>query len=233
MSGREQVLVVDDDPLVARLVRLHLDRAGYRVRSAATGQQALDSAIDDLPDLVILDLMLPDLDGYDVCRQLREFSLVPVILLTAKGEQVDKLRGFELGADDYLTKPFAPQELLARVRAVLRRSQQAAAPATPAIVQCGDISIDMVRRRVTARGEVVKLTPTEFRLLQQLAVNAGKVLPHEKLLTEVWGSEYRDDRDYLWAYVRRLRRKLEVNPESPVHIRSETGFGYLLDCSRD
>jgi DNA-binding response OmpR family regulator len=179
MSGREQILVVDDDPLVVRLLRLHLDRAGYRVRSGATGQQAIDDSVEELPDLVILDVMLPDLDGYEVCRQLREFSLVPVILLTAKGEQVDKLRGFELGADDYLTKPFAPQELLAR----------------------------------------------------KLAVNAGKVLPHAQLLTQVWGSEYRDDRDYLWTYVRRLRLKLEANPDKAAHIRSEAGFGYLMDCS--
>ena len=231
MSGREQILVVDDDPLVVRLLRLHLDRAGYGVRSATTGQQAIDDSVEELPDLVILDVMLPDLDGYEVCRQLREFSLVPVILLTAKGEQVDKLRGFELGADDYLTKPFAPQELLARVRAVLRRSRQAAEPTSRALLQCGDIVVDLVRRRVTARGEPVKLTPTEFRLLEQLAVNAGKVLPHAQLLTQVWGSEYRDDRDYLWAYVRRLRLKLEANPDKPVHIRSEAGFGYLMDCS--
>jgi two-component system, OmpR family, KDP operon response regulator KdpE len=231
MSGREQILVVDDDPLVVRLLRLHLDKAGYRVRSAATGQQAIDDSVEELPNLVILDVMLPDLDGYEVCRQLREFSLVPVILLTAKGEQVDKLRGFELGADDYLTKPFAPQELLARVRAVLRRSQQAAEPTSRALLHCGDIVVDLVRRRVTVRGEPVKLTPTEFRLLEQLAVNAGKVLPHAQLLTQVWGSEYRDDRDYLWAYVRRLRLKLEANPDQPVHIRSEAGFGYLMDCS--
>ena len=231
MSGREQILVVDDDPLVVRLLRLHLDRAGYGVRSATTGQQAIDDSVEEIPDLVILDVMLPDLDGYEVCRQLREFSLVPVILLTAKGEQVDKLRGFELGADDYLTKPFAPQELLARVRAVLRRSRQAAEPTSRALLQCGDIVVDLVRRRVTARGEPVKLTPTEFKLLEQLAVNAGKVLPHAQLLTQVWGSEYRDDRDYLWAYVRRLRLKLEANPDKPVHIRSEAGFGYLMDCS--
>jgi two-component system KDP operon response regulator KdpE len=230
MSTRARILVVDDDPLIVRLVRLHLERAGHTVLTATTGQQALDVAADELPEMIILDLMLPVLDGYEVCRRIRSFSLAPVIMLTAKGEQVDKLRGFEMGADDYLTKPFAPQELMARVQAVLRRSQQGAAPTTPAVVRCGDIAIDLVRRRVTVKDEPVKLTPTEFQLLQHLAVHAGKVLSHTELLTTVWGPEYRDDRDYLWAYVRHLRRKLEPDPEHPTHIRSEPGYGYVLDC---
>ncbi|MGD9893437.1 MAG: response regulator transcription factor [Dehalococcoidia bacterium] len=226
----QRILVVDDDPLIVRLVRMHLDRAGYNVLIATDGEEALDVCASELPDLVILDLMLPKRDGYDVCRSIREFSLVPVVMLSAKGEQVDKLRGFEMGADDYLTKPFAPQELLARVQAVLRRSQQGAAPTSAAVVRCGPIAIDFVRRRVTVDGEPVRLTPTEFKLLQQLAVNAGKVLSHTELLTKVWGPEYRDDRDYLWAYIRHLRRKLEPNPETPVHILSEPGVGYVLDC---
>lgn len=226
----QRILVVDDDPLIVRLVRMHLDRAGYNVLVATDGEEALDVCAAELPDLVILDLMLPKRDGYDVCRSIREFSLVPVVMLSAKGEQVDKLRGFEMGADDYLTKPFAPQELLARVQAVLRRSQQGAAPTSAAVVRCGPIAIDFVRRRVTVDGEPVRLTPTEFKLLQQLAVNAGKVLSHTDLLTKVWGPEYRDDRDYLWAYIRHLRRKLEPNPETPVHILSEPGVGYVLEC---
>ena len=226
----QSVLVVDDDPLIVRLLRLHLEKVGYRVGSAATGLSGLELIAGAVPDLVILDLMLPTLDGYAVCERIREFSLVPVIMLTAKGEQVDKMRGFEAGADDYLTKPFAPQELVARVRAVLRRSQQGASSTTPAVVRCGEIAVDFVRRRVTVKGEVVRLTPTEFHLLQHLALNAGKVLSHAQLLTQVWGPEYRDDRDYLWAYVRHLRRKLEPDPEHPTHIRSEPGFGYVLDC---
>jgi DNA-binding response OmpR family regulator len=232
-AAGQRILVVDDDPLIVRLVRTNLERAGYRVLTAASGEAALDAAAAELPDLVILDLALPAMDGYEVCRRIREFSLVPVVMLTARGEQVDKLRGFEMGADDYLTKPFAPAELLARVRAVLRRSQPGAAagaPGAPAIVRCGDITVDLARRRVTVRGEPVQLTRTEFQLLQQLAVNAGKVLSHTELLTKVWGPEYRDDRDYLWAYVRHLRRKLEPDPERPTHIRSEPGFGYVLDC---
>jgi two-component system KDP operon response regulator KdpE len=230
MTERQRVLVADDDPLIQRLVRTHLDRAGFRVLSAADGEEALDVAVAEQPDLIVLDLMLPKLDGFEVCRRIREFSLVPVVMLTARGEQIDKLRGFEAGADDYVTKPFAPPELLARLRAVLRRTRQAGPAATPAVVKCGDWSIDFVRRRVMVKDDVVKLTPTEFQLLQQLAVNAGKVLSHTELLTSVWGPEYRDDRDYLWAYVRHLRRKLEPDPERPKHILSEPGYGYVLDC---
>lgn len=229
--SNERILVVDDDPLILRLVRVHLEKAGYRILTAMNGEDALNLVAAESPDLVVLDLMLPKMDGYEVCRSIREFSLVPVVMLTAKGDQVDKLRGFEMGADDYLTKPFGPPELLARVQAVLRRSQQGASPATPAVVRCGRIAIDFIRRRVTAGDEVVRLTPTEFKLLQQLALNAGKVLSHTDLLTRVWGPEYRDDREYLWAYIRHLRRKLEADPDRPVHILSEPGVGYLLECS--
>jgi DNA-binding response OmpR family regulator len=225
-----RILVVDDDPLLVRLVRTNLEKAGYRVLTAADGEQAIDVAANELPDLVVLDLMLPKLDGYEVCRRIREFSMVPVVMLTARGEPVDRLRGFEMGADDYVSKPFVPAELLARVRAVLRRSQQGGSANTPAVVRCGEIAIDLLRRRVTVRDEVVKLTATEFHLLQELAVNAGKVLSHTDLLTKVWGPEYRDDRDYLWAYVRHLRRKLEPEPGNPVYIKSATGFGYVLEC---
>lgn len=192
---KESVLIVDDDPLIVRLVRMHLDKQGYRVLTTAAGEEGLEIVATELPNLVILDLMLPKLDGYEVCRRIREFSLVPIIMLTAKGEQVDKLRGFEMGADDYLTKPFAPQELIARVQAVLRRTQQGGPPDAPAVVRCGELAVDFVRHRVTIRGEAVKLTPTEFKLLQQLALNQGKVLPHTELLTKVWGADYRDDRD--------------------------------------
>ena len=229
--SNERILVVDDDPLIVRLVRMNLERAGYHVLTAVDGKEALEQVASELPDLIILDLMLPEIDGYEVCRRIREFSLAPVVMLTAKGEQVDKLHGFEVGADDYLTKPFAPLELLARIQAVIRRSQQGVSPSTPAVVNCGDISIDLARRRVTVKGEAVRLTRTEFQLLQQPALNVGKVLSHTELLTNVWGPEYRDDRDYLWAYVRHLRRKLEPDPEHPVHILSEPGFGYVLECT--
>lgn len=230
MSERQRVLVADDDPLIQRLVRTHLDRAGFRVLTAGDGEAALDMAAAEQPDLIVLDLMLPGIDGFEVCKRIREFSLVPVVMLTARGEQVDKLRGFDAGADDYLTKPFSPPELLARVRAVLRRSERGAASSSPSVVRCGELTIDFVRRRVQVRDELVKLTPTEFQLLQQLALNAGKVLSHTELLTSVWGPEYRDDRDYLWAYVRHLRRKLEPDAEHPKRILSEPGYGYVLDC---
>jgi DNA-binding response OmpR family regulator len=228
-TNNELILAVDDDPLILRLLRVHLDRAGYRVATAADGEAALDAMLSEPPDLVVLDLMLPRIDGYEVCRRIREFSLVPVVMVTAKGEQVDKLRGFEVGADDYLTKPFAPQELLARVQAVLRRSRLAAPAAASAVVRFGNVSVDFVRRRVTVDGAQVKLTPTEFKLLQQLATNMGKVLSHRDLLVSVWGPEYQDDREYLWAYVRHLRRKLEADPEHPVYILSEQGVGYVLE----
>lgn len=228
--SNERILVVDDDPLVLRLVRMNLDKAGYKTLTAVNGEEAIELVSAELPDLVILDLMLPKVDGYEVCRRIREFSLVPVVMLTAKGEQVDKLRGFEMGADDYLTKPFAPPELLARVQAVLRRSQHGVAAHTPSVARCGDIAIDFLRRRVLVREEPVKLTPTEFKLLTQLALNIGKVMSHTELLTKVWGPEYRDDRDYLWAYIRHLRRKLEPDPENPVHILSEPGVGYIMEC---
>jgi len=232
VTERPRVLVADDDPLIQRLVRTHLDRAGFRVLIAGDGEEAVSMAAADQPDLIVLDLMLPKLDGFEVCRRVREFSLVPVVMLTARGEQGDKLRGFEAGADDYLTKPFAPAELVARVRAVLRRTQLAGPASAPAVVRCGGLTIDLARRRVQVKNEVVKLTPTEFQLLQQLALNAGKVLSHTELLTSVWGPEYRDDRDYLWAYVRHLRRKLEADPEHPEHIVSHAGYGYALECEQ-
>lgn len=226
----ERVLVVDDDPLMLRLVKTNLDREGYEVLAASDGQAALEIAASEVPDLVILDLMLPDIDGFEVCERIRQFSLVPVVMLTARGEQVDKLSGFEAGADDYLSKPFAPAELLARVRAVMRRTRLGGRPSTTAIVECGDLVVDFVKYRVTVRGEPVRLTPTEFRVLEQLALHAGKVLSHTDLLTRVWGAEYLDDRDYLWAYVRHLRRKLERDPEHPRLILSEPGIGYRLEC---
>jgi two-component system KDP operon response regulator KdpE len=196
----------------------------------ATGKAALDVISDSVPDLVILDPTLSSSDGYTVCAEIRSFSRVPVVMLAARAEQEDKLRGFAVGADDYLMKPFSPQELVARVGAVLRRSQQSAFPEAPDILRCGTVSIDVARRRVTVAGEPVRLSPTEFLLLHHLARNAGKVLSHAQLLTEVWGPEYRDDREYLWVYIRRLRRKLEMDPEHPALIRSEPGFGYVLDA---
>lgn len=226
----DRILAVDDDPLILRLVRLHLEKAGYTVLTAMDGAAAIDLAAEGQPDLVVLDLTLPERDGYEVCRAIREFSTVPIVMLTARGEQEDKLRGFELGADDFVTKPFAPAELLARIRAVLNRSRQPPRTGT-ALVHCGTVSIDLARRRVLRDGAAVQLTPTEYRLLVVLAEHRDRVLTHRELLTAVWGAEYADDRGYLWAYIRRLRRKLENDPDTPRYLLTEAGTGYWLRSS--
>jgi DNA-binding response OmpR family regulator len=230
LTKQISILIVDDDPSVTRLVRSHLEQESYHVRSVATGQAAVDVVADAAPDLVILDPLLSSSDGYTVCEAIRAISRVPVVMLAAEGEHEDTLRGFAMGADDYLTAPFNPRELIARVRAVLARSQMSTSPIEPATLYCGEIAIDLARHRVTIAGEEVKVTSTEYRLFHYLARNAGKVLSHTDLLTEVWGSTHGDDRPYLWVYIRRLRRKFEPDPDHPVYIRSEPGFGYVLEC---
>ena len=221
------ILVVDDDPRMLRLLRLNLERAGYRVATEGDGVAALDRVDLERPDLILLDVMMPAMDGFTFLARLREFSAVPVILLTAKGEERDKVQGLDLGADDYLTKPFGPAELLARVRAVLRRKAQPG-EATPSILSIGDLTIDLARRRVVRQGEEIHLTPTEYKLLRELATNRGKVLLHGELLARVWGPEYRDEVDYLWTYVRYLRHKIEPDPAHPRYLLSEPGVGYVL-----
>jgi DNA-binding response OmpR family regulator len=221
------ILVVDDDPRMLRLLRLNLERAGYRVATEGDGGAALDRVDLERPDLILLDVMMPAMDGFTFLARLREFSALPVILLTAKGEERDKVQGLDLGADDYLTKPFGPAELLARVRAVLRRKAQPA-EATPSILSIGDLTIDLARRRVVRQGEEIHLTPTEYKLLRELATNRGKVLLHGELLARVWGPEYRDEVDYLWNYVRYLRHKIEPDPAHPRYLLSEPGVGYVL-----
>ncbi|MDH4208389.1 MAG: response regulator transcription factor [Anaerolineae bacterium] len=232
MARSETVLVVDDEPRLVRLVREVLTAVGYRVLSAGNGKEALETIAIEQPDLVLLDIMLPgEMDGYDVSTRVREFSTVPIIMLTAKTREVDMLRGFDVGADDYLTKPFSAKELIARVKAVLRRSKMAGDEAViRADLACGDLVISFARRRVSVRGQEVALTPTEFRLLQHLAVNSNRVMLHEDLLTTVWGPEYRDDIDYLRTYVRHLRRKIEENPSDPRYIVTTPGVGYMLSC---
>lgn len=226
-DDRLAVLVVDDDPRMQRLLRANLERAGYRVETADHGAAALERIELAPPDLVLLDVMMPVMDGLACLSRLREFSDVPVILLTAKGEERDKVQGLDLGADDYLTKPFGPAELLARSRAVLRRRGQAAdAPPTELVI--GDLTINLARRRVLRGGQEVRLTPTEYKLLYELATHRGRVLLHGELLARVWGPEYRDEVDYLWTYVRYLRHKLEPDPAHPRYILSEPGVGYLL-----
>lgn len=226
----EKILVVEDEPRVIRLVSEVLNAVGYQVITATSGQPAIEMVALEQPNLVLLDILLPhDMDGYQVCRRIREFSQVPVIMLTAKAQENDMLRGFDVGADDYLTKPFSAKELLARVRAVLRRVQRPEEMVT-ATLTCGELEINFARHSVIMRGEMVSLTRTEYALLRQLALNADRVMLHQDLLTTVWGSEYRDDIDYLRAYIRYLRRKLEADPSNPKYILTAQGVGYMLAC---
>lgn len=225
-SDRSRILVVDDDHRMRRLLRLNLENTGYKVETAEDGASALELAEMNPPDLILLDLMMPVMDGFTFLKRLREFSEVPVILLTARNDERDKVEGLDLGADDYLTKPFGPAEMLARVRAVLRRKRPAEAAPTSLVV--GDLTINLARRRVV-RGETeIRLTPTEYRLLYELATHPGRVMLHSDLLSRVWGTEYRDEVDYLWTYVRYLRNKIEPDPAHPRYILSEPGVGYML-----
>ncbi|MBN2129410.1 MAG: response regulator transcription factor [Sedimentisphaerales bacterium] len=226
----EKILVVDDEPRVVRLVTEVMKAMGYDVVAAITGESALEMIVLDQPDLVLLDILLGSgPDGYEVCRRVREFSDVPVIMLTAKAQESDLLKGFDVGADDYLTKPFNAKELVARVGAVLRRAQHPETVITTTWT-CGDLEIDFARRLVTMRGEKVALTRTEYALLREMALHPNCVLMHADLLKAVWGSEYVDDVDYLRAYVRYLRRKLEQDPANPQYILTSTGVGYMLAC---
>ena len=224
-----KILVVDDEPRVVRLVSEVLKAVGYKVIAAVSGKPAIEIIALEQPDLVLLDILLPQgLDGYEVCRRVREFSNVPIIMLTAKAQESDMLSGFDAGADDYLTKPFSAKELVARVKAVLRRAQHPEEVTTT--LQCGDLEIDLARRTVRVGDEFVRLTRTEYALLSQLALNTNRVMLHHELLTAVWGPEYRDDVDYLRAYVRYLRRKLEQDPANPKYILTTPGVGYTLVC---
>ena len=228
MAKAERILVVDDDPRLVRLVKANLEPEGYQVLAVADGSSALEAVEREDPDLILLDLMLPGMDGYELCQRIREFSDTPVIMLTARGEDADKVRGLRLGADDYITKPFSIGELMARVEAVLRRTRSPEEAKAPSSFTAGDLSIDFSRRRVTVRGEEVYLTPTEYRLLYHLATNQGRVMLHEELLTRVWGPEYREELEYLRAYIHHLRQKIEPNPAQPQLILSKPGLGYLL-----
>ena len=221
------ILVVDDEERMVRFIRLNLEHDGFQVVPAFRGYQALDALRQEMPDLVLLDVMMPDLDGFEVLKLIRETSSVPVIMLTAKGEEDDRVHGLELGADDYITKPFSPRELVSRVRAVLRRTE-AANPATRSEVLFVDerLKIDFGRREVWVDGELVKLRPTEYRLLYHLVQNAGWVMTYDQLLTKVWGYEYRDEAHYVRLYINYLRQKLEKDPSNPKYVLTERGVGY-------
>ena len=229
-KGKLRILIVDDEPRVINLVREVLSATGFDVIAAFSGESAIELAALEQPDLILLDIILPGtLDGYQVTRRLREFSNVPIIMLTAKVREVDMLQGFEVGADDYITKPFSSKELLARVQAVLKRSNGEKAQKIGREIICGDLRIDLARRVVFVSGREIYLTPTEYNLLYELAAHPNKVLFHEHLLTKVWGPEYRDDVDYLRSYIHYLRKKIEIDSSKPKLIVSSPGVGYMLE----
>ncbi len=234
MTDSKTILVVDDEPRYVSLVEINLTTDGYQVRTASDGQQAVDSVAEDQPDLLLLDIMMPVMDGFTACERIREFSSVPIIILTAKGEERDRVRGLDAGADDYIVKPFSAQELLARVRAVLRRAEREALEGFhQPIFQHHELEIDLAKALVSVKGKEIQLTATEYRLLQTLATNMGQVLSGEELLTMVWGPEYKDDKEILWVCLSRLRQKIEPDPKNPVHIVTKQGIGYLMPPIED
>ncbi|HET7566642.1 MAG TPA: response regulator transcription factor [Gaiellaceae bacterium] len=223
MTGA-RVLVVDDEPQILRALRTSLRGAGYEVETVDTAEGALTALAANPPDAVILDLVLPDGRGTDVCRELRTWSEIPVIVLSVVGEEAEKVAALDAGADDYVTKPFGIEELLARLRAAMRRVDPVAEP----VVEVGELRIDLANRAVSVGGEPVQLTPHEYALLRALARNQGKLLTHAALLREVWGRGYGEESHYLHVYVSQLRRKLEPDPARPRYIRTEPGAGYRL-----
>jgi DNA-binding response OmpR family regulator len=229
-----RILVVDDEERMVRFIRLNLEHDGFQVFEAFNGKQAIDKIRSNLPDLVLLDVMMPDIDGFEVLEMIRESNTVPVIMLTAKGEEEDRVHGLELGADDYITKPFSPRELVSRVRAVLRRTEMTGT-STHGLIEVDDrLKIDFDRHEVWVDGKLVKLRPTEYRLLYHLVQNAGWVLTHDQILTKVWGYEYRDEPHYVRLYINYLRQKIEKDPANPKYILTERGVGYrFIDFLRE
>jgi len=223
---KTRILVVDDELSIIKFLQATLKARDYEVLTAMDGAEALHTVEMELPDLVILDVMMPKMDGFEVCRRLREWSQVPVIMLSARGDERDKVKCLDLGADDYITKPFGASELIARVRTVLRRTEAVATIPTQPFFTCGDLKIYFAKRQVTVADKEVKLTPTEYSLLQEFVLNAGKVLTHTYLLNKVWGLIYREEREYLHVFVHRLRAKIEPDPANPRCILTVPGVGY-------
>ena len=221
-----RVLIVDDDQVIIKLLRANLQAEGCQTVTAMDGAEALQTIEKELPDLVILDIMMPKVDGFEVLRRLRERSQMPVIMLSVREEMADKVKCLDLGADDYITKPFGVDELMARVKAVFRRSKTAGSVPRQSSFTSGDLQINLVARQVTVASKEVRLTPTEYSLLQELVLNAGKVLPYSYLLHTVWGPEYRQEREYLHVFVGHLRAKLEPDPAKPRYIITVPGVGY-------
>ncbi len=229
MTSRTSVLVVDDEPSLRDFIRKNLEARGFTVHAAANGLEALAIFNTQPLDLIILDVMMPTMDGLETTRRVRQTSLVPIVILSALGEEKDKVAALDLGADDYLTKPFGVDELLARVRAVLRRAKPQPVPALASILHAGDITLDPAAHTAIRGSDPLKLTPTEFDLLHYFMRNAGKVITHRELLQRVWGAEYGDEAEYLRVYIRRLRQKTEVDPLNPKHLLTEHGVGYRFE----
>jgi DNA-binding response OmpR family regulator len=221
-----KILIVDDEERMVRFIRLNLEHDGFQVLEAYKGAQAIQKVRDNIPDLILLDVMLPDLDGFEVLKMLREINNVPIIMLTAKAEEDDRIKGLELGADDYITKPFSPRELTSRVKAVLRRVEPVTGGMHGLIEVDDRLKIDFDRREIWVDNKLVKLRPTEYRLLYHLVQNAGWVVTHDQILSKVWGYEYRDEPHYVRLYINYLRQKLEKDPANPVYILTERGVGY-------
>jgi len=223
-----RILVVDDEPRYVRLMEANLISEGYEVLKAYDGQSSVEMVADKQPDLVLLDVMMPGLDGFGACERIREFSSVPIIMVTAKGEEQDRVRGLDVGADDYIVKPFSATEVLARVRAVLRRAQVSGGTFEQSVFSHENLRIDLARAEVFKDDNMVFLSATEYRLLLQFVHNQGNILTSEDLLVNVWGPEYREDKEILWVSISRLRQKLEDDPRNPQHIVTRSGMGYTM-----
>ena len=220
-----KILVVDDEPQIRKFLKVSLRVGGYDTEEVTNGQEAIQHTVSFKPDIILLDLGLPDMDGKKVISQIREWSQVPIIVLTARDQEKEKVDALDAGADDYVTKPFGVQELMARVRVFIRRTTRVD---DKPVVVCGDLSIDLAQRRVVVSGREVKLTPTEYAIMKVMAQNVGKVITHKQLFTAVWGNNYYDDNHYIRVYINQLRRKIEKNPTRPCHIITESGVGYRL-----
>lgn len=224
----KKILVVDDEPRFIRLVDANLSAEGFQVVKAINGLEAIEVVVKESPDLLLLDIMMPIMDGFATLDRIREFSTVPIIMLTAKGEEADRVEGLNRGADDYIVKPFSANELIARVRAVLRRTENILPPGQSNIFTHGDLMIDFAKAEITHNDEPVYLSATEYRLLLHFAHNIGQIISAEDLLTNVWGKEYKQDKEILWVCISRLRQKLEIDPKKPKHIATRSGIGYTM-----
>ncbi len=229
MVQKQRILIADDEPQITRVLRTGLATRGYDVRAAADGESALDTFNDWHPDLIVTDLSMPNMDGLELCRRLRLVSQIPIIVLSVKGEEKIKVEALDAGADDYVTKPFGIEELLARVRAALRRSPSPSDDLASSLLETGDFRLDLETRSVTVQGKDIHLTPKEFELLTHLIRHAGKVLTHRKLLTAIWGGNYAEQTEYLRVFIGQLRKKIEPDPAVPRYILTEPWIGYRFD----